>query len=155
MAGYFKSVELRRKAETADALCQDISILMLKMEYSNLPLKQLVQQLDSMILIRFWQNFSAALDNNTVFFAWAEAIKKEQKQNPGFAALKAGDIVSITEFGKNLGITDIAAQKKNFNLFKQILEEKVKAYKSDSVTKGRMYRSIGLLGGLAVAIMMV
>lgn len=83
--------------------------------------------------------------------AWEQAVRDNIRKT----ALDREDEGILLEFGKMLGSTDIDGQVKNIRLTQEQLrhqEEKAEAGRSRNE---KMYRSLGLLGGIAVVIVLL
>lgn len=61
----------------------------------------------------------------------------------------------IKDFGKNLGYLDKSMQHKNIRLFIDYLDEEIKCINSQKESNKRMYRSLGILIGLLVVIILI
>ncbi|KNY26696.1 stage III sporulation protein SpoIIIAB [Pseudobacteroides cellulosolvens] len=85
------------------------------------------------------------------FDAWEKAVKENIKKT----ALKKEDEAILLSFGKILGASDLEGQINNIRLTLTQLkmqEEKAEEVKEKNRT---MYRNLGVLGGLAVVIVLI
>lgn len=69
--------------------------------------------------------------------------------------LSKADKDIIKQFGYKLGATDIEGQTDHCEYFKGIFENKAKELKAEYSEKSKVYRSLGLFGGLALIIVML
>ena len=92
----------------------------------------------------------AASPGITVRDAWSEAIQKLSNR----LALKSSDREILINFGSTLGISDRTDQVKHLKLaMAQLANAEIKAW-DDKEKNERMYKSLGLLGGLAIVILL-
>ena len=83
--------------------------------------------------------------------AWEQAVRQSIKKT----ALNREDEEILISFGKLLGNTDIEGQVKNIRLtLGQLLLQENKAEESRKKNEN-MYRSLGMLGGIAVVIVLL
>jgi hypothetical protein len=68
------------------------------------------------------------------------------------AALAEEDCQMIALFGDQLAGSDLKAIGENYGFLYSRMEERIQLSEKDSKVKGRLYRTIGSLAGLAIAI---
>ena len=89
--------------------------------------------------------------NRSACQAWEQAVRQNIKKT----ALNKEDEEILLTFGKMLGCTDLEGQIKNIRLaLDQLKHQEVKAEVSRSRNE-KMYRSLGVLGGIAVVIVLM
>lgn len=89
--------------------------------------------------------------NRSASQAWEQAVMQNIKRT----ALDREDEEILLTFGKMLGCTDLDGQVKNIRLaLDQLKHQEVKAEVSRSRNE-KMYRSLGVLGGIAVVIVLM
>ena len=89
--------------------------------------------------------------NLTASQAWEYAVTQNIKRT----ALNREDEEILITFGKMLGCTDIDGQLKNIRLaLEQLKQQEAKAEASRNKNE-KMYRSLGVLGGIAVVIVLM
>ena len=69
--------------------------------------------------------------------------------------LKEGDKEPIFALSENLGMTDVASQVSAIETAIVSLDSALKEAEEDYRRLGKMYRSVGVLGGLLVAIIFI
>lgn len=79
---------------------------------------------------------------------WSEGVKKE-------AFLNQRDKELLFALGERLGETDSEGQLSFLEMTEAMLSEQREEARNDRNTKSRMYRSVGLLCGLAIGIMVL
>jgi len=80
--------------------------------------------------------------------AWNEAAD-------GFPELNDGDVELLTAIGNALGTTDTAGQTAMLELHQNLLMTRLTEAAEASGRKGAMYRSVGVLTGLGLAIIVI
>lgn len=69
--------------------------------------------------------------------------------------LSAEDTAIIIQFGNSLGATDVEGQIEHLSFYKNIFQNKAKQLESDYCTKAKLYKSLGLFGGMAIALVII
>lgn len=83
--------------------------------------------------------------------AWERAVKDNIKST----ALGREDIEILFSFGRMLGGSDLDGQVKNIRLTRSQLELQERKAEEFRTKNERMYRSLGILGGIAVVIIIL
>lgn len=83
--------------------------------------------------------------------AWEKAIKN----NIGFTSLNSEDEEILISFGKMLGSSDLEGQLKNIKLALGQLKLQEKKAEELKIKNERMFKSLGILGGLAIVVITV
>lgn len=83
--------------------------------------------------------------------AWEQAVNQNIKRT----ALSREDIEILFSFGRMLGGSDLEGQIKNIRLTRSQLELQERKAEESRVKNERMYRSLGILGGIAVVIILL
>jgi len=81
---------------------------------------------------------------------WRKALQEEEE----FKVLKREDYELLFQFGIGLGTSDRENQKKNFELTQYQLKGQVKKAEEDRTKNEGLYRNLGFLGGLMIAIIL-
>ncbi|TYQ13363.1 UNVERIFIED_CONTAM: stage III sporulation protein AB [Acetivibrio alkalicellulosi] len=100
--------------------------------------------------------FESTVDNlkNNSGFSASEAWSKSVRDNIKYTSLNKEDEEIIVSFGKMLGNSDLEGQIKNIRLTLnqlKIQEQKAEEFRKKNET---MYRNLGILGGLAIIIIL-
>lgn len=83
--------------------------------------------------------------------AWEMSIKQIWKKT----ALKRAERDILLQFGKTLGRHDLVQQQKQIRLALTHLEREEKEAEENQKSYGNLYRSLGLLGGLLVTLLLI
>ncbi len=89
-------------------------------------------------------------DSATACQAWEQAVDRNAKKT----ALKAEDIGILMAFGKMLGNSDLEGQIKNIRLTVEKLKLQEQKAEESRKKNESMFKSLGVLGGLALVIML-
>ena len=81
---------------------------------------------------------------------WEKAVKS---QSP-YLYLEEEDITSLLSFGQTLGYLDKEMQKKNIEITTDYIEGQIKRLEKQQDKNGRLYRSLGILGGCLLCILL-
>lgn len=86
---------------------------------------------------------------------WLAALKSAAKDFEEAAALSDGDRQVISLFGDQLASADRKAIAENYAFLYSRIAENLQASDRDKAVKGRLYNTIGVLAGLAAAIVVL
>lgn len=74
---------------------------------------------------------------------------------PKAYALKKDDKGILSDFGLQLGKTDVEGQLKHIELYKQLLQKQLSDSEEAISKKSKLYKTLGLFAGTATALMMM
>ena len=83
--------------------------------------------------------------------AWRQGVK-EQGEASG---LTAADRELLVHFGDGLGRTDVEGQLTNCRLYAEQLGERLEEARRDAATKSRLYVTLGVTGGIGLALLLL
>jgi len=95
---------------------------------------------------------AAALVRSGEGLAPGEAWERAVREIYPATALRAEDIDPVLALGSHLGLTDRDDQRRHLRLAAERLEAREKAAREERSSAERMWRYLGLLGGLALAV---
>ena len=98
-------------------------------------------------------SFSSMLTNNkgeTAYQLWAQALEEQKKRT--YLATEDWDV--IEGFGKTLGYLDKQMQQSAIAQAVDYINEKTTSLQSQSEKNRRMYRSLGIIGGLLLVVVL-
>lgn len=84
--------------------------------------------------------------------AWEKSITDYLKKESG---LNKEEITIIKDFGRNLGITDRETQLKNIDECVNEMEVSISGLKKEKKEKCKLYKTLGVLSGLFISIMLL
>ena len=81
---------------------------------------------------------------------WSNAVKAQPP-----LCLRANDLEILSDIGKNLGTSDIEGQLSMLSLQRAELENHISAAEKDYEKKSKLYRSLGVLAGAFISVMLI
>ena len=82
---------------------------------------------------------------------WEDSLKKAD----GAPGLNRQDIELLTEFGRGLGTSDVEGQISHCELYQELLQKQMETARQDVSSKGRLYVTLGITGGLGLALLLL
>ena len=153
--GNGKAGALRARKQTLTAMDADIRRLAERMGLRPAPLAALLAQFEPRTEA-FWENFSGKLGGEApVAELWRAALAEAAEARNGFELLSAEETAILVEFGQGLGGIGLAAQSANAALACKRLSERIAALDAELAKKGKLYESLGVLSGLALALLVI
>lgn len=76
--------------------------------------------------------------------AWKQASQTAGRKDAGF----------FQAFGRELGTTDMEGQMSHLQLYRELTAARLKEASGDREKKGRLYRQLGIFGGIALALVL-
>lgn len=152
--GFMLAARYKMRVLELRSIKMSLQILETEIAYSNTPLP------DAFYMV----STKSSAPVNTIFVQMSTSLKEKNHSTVGEAFSKTIDEIrekmSITNedidilksFGNSLGCSDTDGQIKNFNMaIKQLENQELKAEES-RLKNERMYKNLGILAGLAIAI---
>ena len=150
--GYAKSYRVQARAQALSVFLEELPRLLLQMEYKTLPLSRLVQTLGRAdgLLGPFWAAFGALLPEWGVEGAWIQALAEKAPYG-----LSEGDLAILRNAGPILSYPEAEGRKKSAQGLLAELTEQREALRREQEKRGNLYGTLGLLMGLAMAILIL
>ena len=150
--GYAKSYRVQARAQALSVFLEELPRLLLQMEYKTLPLSRLVQTLGRAdgLLGPFWAAFGALLPEWGVEGAWIQALAEKAPYG-----LSEGDLAILRNAGSILSYPEAEGRKKSAQGLLAELTEQREALRREQEKRGNLYGTLGLLMGLAMAILIL
>ena len=104
----------------------------------------------SLIYMSYFK-FDNTLHNQPFETAWSERIRLLPKS----LSLKKSDKELLSEFGRELGKTDIDGQLKHIELYKTVFEKQLYSAEEEISKKSKLYKTMGLFAGISIALMII
>lgn len=159
--GLLYSKRLNSRLKILEELFSFIRRLEIEMRYAGMPLAEAIHAAGKKSqnnAQRFFDTLALEINgkNGMKFEDVFQTLLLEKKRNDdAFSALDKSDVEILTDFSKNLGATDWENQKKNFEHIENDMQSAICAAKENYTKKAKMYRTLGVLGGLFVAILLI
>jgi len=129
---------------------------MMAMEYEKKPLHRIAKNRAYGEVQPLFDAFGTALSAGAPpAEAFREALARAETEVRGFAALREEERRLLADFAGALGGSDLKTQRAGAALTISRLEEFAGAAAREHGAKGRIYRTMGMLCGAAVAILML
>lgn len=147
-AGLFFSLRLKEREKTMSSVLLLIKELTVQIRYTNREIGEILTaaaengELNGLYFV----SECSRLDKNGNFHPlWREGVRKQ----PFLAAKDRELLISL---GDSLGQTDTEGQLSFLEMYEELIKKNLEQAAKDYADKGRMYRSVGLLCGLAAGI---
>lgn len=139
-----------------EKLRSDLMLLEMEINYSITPLPQVLQKLASYShwpINYLWQRTFDNLSNGeglTAEEAWIRSLESFASK----AALSNNDFTILKDFGSGLGLANRQEQVKKFKLLQEQLRAHQKEAEQIKQKSERIWRTMGVLGGIALVILL-
>lgn len=156
-AGFYKAAAAYERLELLQDVKQCICNLQISMEHTGALMPAALAACTfpgcHQGVVDFFREAAAAAERGrgNMGELWKLAFDK----TPGLFRLTQKDRDLLSGFAANLGTTAIAGQRQNFSEINARLKRTIDDLRPQTEKKGRMYRSVGILGGLALAVVFI
>jgi stage III sporulation protein AB len=154
--GFYYAKKQTERIQDLLEMKKALLILSSEIEYKRTPLPDAAANIGKRaarwvvtLFIRFGELLNGA-KSESAFQLWRQALD-EAKQD---AALEAEDIQIIEDFGKTLGYLDKQMQQNAIAYTVGYIDEKNTALQVQADSNKKMYRSLGVIGGLLLAVIL-
>lgn len=141
--------KLKSRLVLLEAFVHSLSRLQSEIAYTATPLMQAVQSLGA--LEPFWSAFADALKKGE---STAQSWLRAEKTIP-IAMLGEKVQQELRKFAQRLGKSTRAEEMTNFARVQELLKIEIASARNELLKKGRMYKGIGVLSGLALVIVLI
>lgn len=154
--GWYADRVKTRRIEDLEGLKKVLYMLKAEVNYSITPLPTAIGEIIHKNQTRvncIFQNLLSLIENKTgesIDVLWTMAVKNKAS----CVYLEGEDIKNLLSFGQALGYLDKEMQKKNIEITLGYIEGKIKALEKQQEKNGRLYRSLGVLGGCLLCILL-
>lgn len=155
--GYMLGAKFKTRVKELGLIKITLQMLETEIVYSNTPLPdafEIIYTKSSAPVNSMFKSMSRLLNEKT-HSTVGEAFKCALEEVKDTLCINKEDVELLKSFGNSLGSSDIDGQIKNFKMtIKQIEIQEKKAEESRSKNE-RMYKNLGILAGLAIAIILM
>ncbi len=153
--GFDLSKKLKERTTQIRTVIQSLQILEAEMSYSYSSLKQIFQKISRKIdspVDSFYRNLAERLNEVVSDFVmiWDEELERFTKRS----ALKTSDVEILTQFGRNLGQHTLRQQQKHIQLTLHYLQRQLDEAEELKKRYETMMKSLGILIGLFIVIIL-
>lgn len=149
--GFYLSKRLKEREERLCSVLLLIKELIVQIRYTNAKIGDILKNAAvncSYKDLYFVTDCLYLKENEDFHKAWSEGVKKQMFLNPRDKEL-------LFALGEHLGETDLEGQLSFLEITEALLSEQREEARKEHSTKSKMYRSVGLLCGLAMGIMLL
>ena len=152
--GWYAAHRLQRRMIFLETCGRLMQALWQEMSYTSRPMGELWQRLaqneafSGFPLARY-----TAEQLSNVAFSAAFAAAAERAEREGF--LLPADRRLLTEFGEGCGRTDLGGQQAHIAYYRNLLAQQEAEARRVYEEKGRVYRMLGLTGGVALTLLLM
>ena len=150
--GFTMSGRLKTKVRFFEELSIFISQLKIKIRFSGDTVQELLANAGGVYLLKEHLNMTLCLMEQGESFvsAWNTASEK----TASVYYLAADDKNLLMQFGIGLGISDVQGQITHLELCSKLIGTRLEIMRSEAGNKMKVYRLLGVLGGVAAAVML-
>ena len=143
-----RSAELRKRERLLAEIVHLLEKMAVQIRYRAMPLSDLFGMLKGDVFIDAVLAQAGDVRSPNWHIAWNQAVK-------GFPELDVGDREVLISIGNSLGGSDAAGQTAMLEFNRELLLARQKDAADCFSKKGAMYRSVGLLSGLGLAVIVL
>lgn len=152
--GAAASAELNRRAAFLDAVCRLVGWLAVRIRYTAAPVRELLAQATEngeFTRLSFLPEAVHRLEEgDSPEEAWSASLTSD-----GTTGLKESDREVLRDFGRELGRSDVEGQLAHCEAFRAILAEYAGRARAEAASKGKLYLTLGVAGGLCAALLLI
>lgn len=151
--GFLFSRQYQYREKELKELKNAFHLLETKIRFTAIPLPEIFEEIAKTssvtTIAELFRKASCQMQEKNAKEAWEIAVEQMEGN------LKEEDRRMMKEFGRLLGKTDIDGQMSQIELTKSFLEEQIEKAKLDRKKNEKLYKSLGMVAGLAIVIVLV
>lgn len=155
--GFLYSFELRKRLEEINELCRVFKVILGDIRYTRASLPEAIKSAFARhdgSYHDFLHDMTEQLEHSpgiSLGNIWSNICQKTLKES----SLSKQDKKQLIDFGERIGFTDREQQMGEFELFIGYLEEEASAINGIIAAKAKLYRSLGVLIGVFIIIILL
>jgi stage III sporulation protein AB len=155
--GFYFAFRLRERCKQLGELQRILQVLETEIYYGSTPLSDAFKRMGRQsegVIGRLFSRCAYYLDHTdgwTTYACFKQAVRDVEHQ----LALKNGDMAWLNHFGKVIGGSDRKDQHKHIRLMMTHLAQAEKEAQQDLYKQEKMYKTLGVLAGLLIVILML
>lgn len=155
-AGGLASGRIKDRANKLNMICADIRALGQSMELTGARLNDMLQSLGGSAMAPLWREYAALLERSRsgAREAWRSTICA-QVSTGCLAGLDELDKAALITLGDAFGAMSRTAQREQAAFTLKRMEARTAQAEAEKGSKGKLYSSLGVLMGFALAIMLL
>ena len=147
-AGCMLTKRLGARRDFFGKFCVFISLLQTRIRYDSADIFTLVSCCAEGAGLGYFENADDTLP-------FADFWNREIESIPKKYGLNNSDKELLSEFGSMLGTTDVEGQLKHLEMYGSIFQKRLKDSQAEFRDKSRIYRALGLFGGISAALIIL
>lgn len=155
LIGVRLSSKLGGRVAELEAVLHMLEELSVQIRYRALPVYELLERLranSSLQRLRFIDCICAELEGTRDFdHAWQQGVARSVPQS----SMNKDDIEVLLAIGSSLGKSDIDGQLSAIELHSATVRARLQQASEERAKKGKLYRSLGVLAGIGISIMLI
>ncbi|MDI3256602.1 MAG: stage III sporulation protein AB [Kyrpidia sp.] len=155
--GFYKAERLRKRVETLRSIHAGLQLLDTEIAFSATPLPRAMARVSRTCTppgAALFEEVARALEARPDAGAgahWEAAVLRRCQD----LALQSVDAEVLVQFGRTLGLSDREDQRKHIRLASERLAVQERQAAREAAERVRMWRSLGILGGAAVVVLLM
>ena len=150
--GIYKSKIFGKRVIELKKFKSSLEVFRSKVEFTYEPIKDIFMDISKMVYEdneNIFGSFCENLGSKDISYAWEEAVEKTVSN------LNKEDKEVISMLGKLLGKTDKSGQINEINMVSSFLDKQIAESEEDKRKNEKLYRTLGSIAGLAIAIILI
>ena len=152
--GVYASLSLRKRVEQLELCSRLIRWMETRIRYAAAPVGELIREAKNepeFDRLSFVAQTEACLCRGMPpSSAWQKALEEDKS-----GWLSPQDRELLAGFGAGLGTTDVEGQQQHCRYFAERLEEQLQTARTEAAVKGRLYISLGVMGGAGISLLLI
>ena len=150
--GIFKSGELSKREKSLRDIRTALNVLESEIVFSSHYLKHAFMKISEICSCgALFSDTAEKMEEDGILKAWEYAVEKNKKK----LVLKNSDAEIIKILGSQLGMSDREQQVKNIRHVDALLGQALEEAREEYHKSAKLYRSMGILGGLFIIILLL
>ena len=152
LTGYYLSIVIRKRVKLFDELALFSENIASAIRYQGADLYYLIENENKQMNTPFTRKITAYLQQTKNI---KESFRKVLQDISFSHGLSKEDKSVIIQFAVKLGTTDTEGQLNHCQYYQKVFSDKARRLREESMTKSKLYRSLGFFSGLAVTVVLV
>ena len=154
MIGNLYSKRYVNRVSELEKMKNMLNVFKAKIKFTGLTIQEIFNQLYEDNQDNMGEIFKLAneyMNDKNAKEAWEKALENSKNDN----YLSTEDIIALKSLGKMLGNTDIEGQVSQIELSENLLDEKIAEAQEAKKKNTKLYKTLGISTGLAIAIILI
>lgn len=150
--GFYKSKKFSDRVKNLKDFKSSLSVFKSKIEFTYEPIKDIFEEISRVVYQEkenVFKSFCESKNSEDVSLAWNEAVENSN------LCLKDDDKEILCLLGKMLGKTDKTGQISQIDLVDNFLDKQISDSEEEKRKNEKLYKTLGVIGGLVIAIILV